>query len=73
MIDTQVEGGVSVSDVHVVREFPYVFSKDLPGVPPVIQIEFRVDLILSASPISKVLYRLAPPEMRSFRLCFRSY
>ncbi|XP_071739999.1 uncharacterized protein [Rutidosis leptorrhynchoides] len=36
------------------------------GVPPVRQVEFRIDLVPGANPIAKTPYRLAPNEMREF-------
>ena len=54
----------SVEEVPVVREFPDVFPEELPGVPPVRQVEFGIDLVPGAAPIAKVPYRLAPPEMQ---------
>ncbi|GKF41511.1 hypothetical protein Tco_0124853, partial [Tanacetum coccineum] len=36
---------------------------DLSGLPPVREIEFRIDLIPGASPVVKSPYRLAPSEM----------
>ncbi|GJZ11504.1 putative reverse transcriptase domain-containing protein [Tanacetum coccineum] len=51
-------------DIPVVREFPEVFLEDLPGLPPVRQVEFQIDLIPGATPIAQAPYRLAPSEMR---------
>ena len=34
-----------MDDVPIVREFPYVFPKDLSRVPPERQMEFRIDLL----------------------------
>ena len=45
-------------------EFPDVFPKKLPRVPPERQVEFRIDLVPGAVPITKVPYRLALPEMK---------
>ncbi|KAK1425012.1 hypothetical protein QVD17_20354 [Tagetes erecta] len=56
-----------LEDVPVVSEFPEVFPKDLPGLPPDRQIEFRIDLIPGAIPIAKTPYRLAPTEMEELR------
>nr|GEV43115.1 putative reverse transcriptase domain-containing protein [Tanacetum cinerariifolium] len=50
--------------VPVVREFPKVFLKDLPGIPPTRQVEFRIDLVLGATPVARAQYRLAPSEMK---------
>ncbi|GJY26176.1 putative reverse transcriptase domain-containing protein [Tanacetum coccineum] len=51
-------------DIPVVREFPEVFPEDLPGLPPVRQVEFQIDLIPGATPVARAPYRLAPSEMQ---------
>ncbi|KAI3739234.1 hypothetical protein L2E82_29633 [Cichorium intybus] len=53
-----------MEDIKVVNEFPKVFPDDLPGLPPIRQVEFRIDLVPGASPIARAPYRLAPTEMR---------
>ncbi|GJX32902.1 putative reverse transcriptase domain-containing protein [Tanacetum coccineum] len=53
-----------LEDILVVREFPEVFPKDLPGLPPVRQVEFQIDLIPGATPVARAPYRLAPSEMQ---------
>ncbi|GJX11263.1 putative reverse transcriptase domain-containing protein [Tanacetum coccineum] len=53
-----------IEDIPVVREFPEVFPEDLPGLPPVRQVEFQIDLILGAVPVARAPYRLAPSEMQ---------
>ncbi|GJX40716.1 putative mitochondrial protein [Tanacetum coccineum] len=39
-----------------------VFPDDLSGLPPIWEIEFRIELILGATPVAKSPYRLAPSE-----------
>ncbi|GJS27872.1 reverse transcriptase domain-containing protein [Tanacetum coccineum] len=41
-----------------------VFPEDLPGLPPIRQVEFQIDLILGAAPVARAPYRLAPSEMQ---------
>nr|GEY70746.1 hypothetical protein [Tanacetum cinerariifolium] len=48
-----------LKDIPVVREFLDVFLEDLPGLPPVRQVEFQIDLIPRAAPIARAPYRLA--------------
>ncbi|KAI3707330.1 hypothetical protein L6452_25751 [Arctium lappa] len=48
----------------VVRDYPRVFPKELPGVPPECQVEFRIDLVPGATPIDRAPYRLALMEMQ---------
>ncbi|GJT13818.1 hypothetical protein Tco_0860860 [Tanacetum coccineum] len=52
-----------LEDVLVVRDFPKVFPKDLPGLPPTRQVEFQIDLVLGAAPMARAPYRLDPLEM----------
>ncbi|GJV21816.1 putative reverse transcriptase domain-containing protein [Tanacetum coccineum] len=53
-----------LEDIPVVREFLEVFLKDLPGLPPVCQVEFQIDLIPRTEPVAQEPYRLAPSEMQ---------
>ncbi|GKB25493.1 putative reverse transcriptase domain-containing protein [Tanacetum coccineum] len=53
-----------LEDIPVVKEFPDVFPENLPGIPPVRQVEFQIDLIPGAAPIARTPYRLAPSEMQ---------
>ncbi|GJZ86076.1 putative reverse transcriptase domain-containing protein [Tanacetum coccineum] len=53
-----------LEDILVVREFPEVFPKDLPSLPPIRQVEFQIDLIPGATPVARAPYRLAPSEMQ---------
>ncbi|GKA73937.1 putative reverse transcriptase domain-containing protein, partial [Tanacetum coccineum] len=41
-----------LEDILVVREFLEVFPKDLPGLPPVRQVEFQINLIPGTTPIN---------------------
>ncbi|GJW72988.1 putative reverse transcriptase domain-containing protein [Tanacetum coccineum] len=53
-----------LEDIPVVREFLEVFPEDLPGLPPVRQVEFQINLMPGAAPIARAPYRLAPSEMQ---------
>ncbi|GJU37621.1 putative reverse transcriptase domain-containing protein [Tanacetum coccineum] len=53
-----------LKDVLIVRDFPEVFPKDLPGIPPALQVEFQIDLVPGVAPIARAPYRLAPSEMK---------
>ncbi|GKB67306.1 putative reverse transcriptase domain-containing protein [Tanacetum coccineum] len=50
-------------EIVVVRDFPEVFLDDLSGLPPIREIEFRIELIPGATPVAKSPYRLAPSEL----------
>ncbi|GJS00522.1 putative reverse transcriptase domain-containing protein [Tanacetum coccineum] len=50
-------------EIIVVRDFHKVFPNDLSGLPPLWEIEFRIELIPEAVPIAKYPYRLAPSKL----------
>ncbi|GKA47756.1 putative reverse transcriptase domain-containing protein [Tanacetum coccineum] len=52
-----------LEDVPTVRDFPEVFPEDLPGLPPIRQVEFQIDLFPGAAHVARAPYRLTPSEM----------
>nr|GEW38872.1 putative reverse transcriptase domain-containing protein [Tanacetum cinerariifolium] len=53
-----------LEDVLVIRDFPEVFLEEFPGLPPLRQVEFLIDLVPRVAPVARAPYRLAPSEMR---------
>nr|GEZ30229.1 putative reverse transcriptase domain-containing protein [Tanacetum cinerariifolium] len=51
-------GEKQLENVPVVREFPDAFPEELPGLPPVRQVEFQIDLIPGAAHVARTPYRL---------------
>ncbi|GJW79352.1 hypothetical protein Tco_0141034 [Tanacetum coccineum] len=49
--------------VHIPINSETLIIRDLPGLPPVRQVEFQIDLIPGAAPVAQAPYRLAPSEM----------
>ncbi|GKA39812.1 hypothetical protein Tco_0732405 [Tanacetum coccineum] len=56
VMDTSLESP-NIENLSVVREFADVFPDELPGLPPAREIEFDIELIPSAEPISKLRSR----------------
>ncbi|GJS72650.1 reverse transcriptase domain-containing protein [Tanacetum coccineum] len=52
-----------LEDVPTVLDFPEVFPEDLPGLPPIRQVEFQIDLVPGVAPVARAPYRLEPSEM----------
>nr|GEV35133.1 retrotransposon protein, putative, Ty3-gypsy subclass [Tanacetum cinerariifolium] len=50
-------------EIVVVRDFPEVFSDDLSGLPPLREIEFRIELIPRVVAIAKYPFHLAPSKL----------
>ena len=65
-ISENVEESVDACCQPVVVDFEDVFQ-EVPGLPPVREIEFGIDLLPDAQPIAKVPYRMAPTEMAELR------
>jgi hypothetical protein len=49
--------------IKVVSEFPDVFPKDLPSMPPERKVEFAIELLPGTAPISKRAYRVSGLEL----------
>ncbi|GJX46079.1 putative nucleotidyltransferase, ribonuclease H [Tanacetum coccineum] len=60
-------------EIIVVRDFPEVFSDDLSGLPPLREIEFRIELIPGAVPIAKSPYRAPVLFVKNKDGSFRMY
>nr|GFC87739.1 putative reverse transcriptase domain-containing protein [Tanacetum cinerariifolium] len=57
----------SIHDQPIVSEFPDVFPDELPGILPVHEVEFSIELIPGSEPISKAPYRMAPIELKGLK------
>ncbi|CAA0825701.1 Uncharacterized mitochondrial protein AtMg00860, partial [Striga hermonthica] len=53
--------------VSIVCEFLDVFPDELPGGPPDRQVEFTIDLVPGAGPVSKAPYRMTPKELQELK------
>ncbi|CAA0816696.1 Uncharacterized mitochondrial protein AtMg00860, partial [Striga hermonthica] len=53
--------------VSIVCEYLDVFPDELPGGPPDRQVEFTIDLVPGAGPVSKAPYRMAPKELQELK------
>jgi len=61
------ETELKLEDMAVVKEYPDVFPKELPGLSPDREIELSIDLLPGSSSISKAPYRMAPAEMKELK------
>jgi hypothetical protein len=51
----------------VVRDFPDVFSEELPGMPPDREVEFVINLLPRTAPISKRPYKMSVEELKGLK------
>ncbi|KAA3483477.1 DNA/RNA polymerases superfamily protein [Gossypium australe] len=57
-----------MESVPVVCEYTDVFPEELPGLPPVREIEFGIELVPGATPISMAPYRMVPTELKELKV-----
>ena len=46
-------GQVDMEKILVVREFPNVFPKELPGIPPEREVDLSIEIVPGTTPISR--------------------
>ncbi|KAG8501385.1 hypothetical protein CXB51_003461 [Gossypium anomalum] len=61
------ESEKKLESVPVVCEYSDVFPEELPGLPPVREVEFRIELVPGTTPISIAPYRMAPMELKELK------
>ena len=57
-----------LEDYLVLQEFRDVFSDEIPGLPPKRDIDFTIDLVPRAAPVSKTPYRMSTPELLELKM-----
>ncbi|XP_073152943.1 uncharacterized protein [Henckelia pumila] len=56
-----------LADIPVVCEFADIFPNEIPGLPPMREIDFSVELVPGTLPISKAPHRMAPLELKELK------
>ncbi|KAL4277816.1 hypothetical protein GQ457_03G008370 [Hibiscus cannabinus] len=60
-------GEARPSDIRTVCDFPGVFPKELPGLPPDREVEFVIETHADSAPVSISPYRMAPKELKELK------
>ena len=67
-VEEESQDVVSKLENHkVLKEFKDVFQ-EVPGLPPKRDIDFSINLMPGAAPISKAPYRMSTPELKELQL-----
>ena len=61
-------GQVDVEKIPVVREFPDVFSEELPGIPLEREVDLSIEIVPGTTPVSRAPYRMAPAELKELKV-----
>ena len=57
-----------LEDYQVLQEFKYVFPNEISGLPPKRDINFTIELVPRAAPMSKAPYRMSTSEMLELKM-----
>eukprot|EP00253_Pinus_taeda_P002934 PITA_02934 len=59
---------VTLDSIPVIREFTDVFPEEIPGLPPKRNIDFTIELVPGAAPVSREPYRMSVPELSELKM-----
>ena len=59
---------IDVQSIPIAREYPDVFSRELPGLPPEREVEFTIELAPGTHLVSVAPYRMAPLELKELKV-----
>ncbi len=57
----------SLDDFPILKEFADVFPSELLGMPPPRAVDFHIDLVLGAEPVSRAPYRMTTNELSELK------
>eukprot|EP00253_Pinus_taeda_P022911 PITA_22911 len=60
--------GNPLEHLPVIKEFADVFPEEIPGLPPKRDIDFTIELIPGAAPVSRAPYRMSVPELTELKM-----
>eukprot|EP00253_Pinus_taeda_P011376 PITA_11376 len=58
----------SLNIIPIIQEFTDVFPKEIPGLPPRRNIDFTIELVPGAAPVSRAPYRMSIPELTELKI-----
>ena len=58
---------MNLENIPMIREFPDVFPKELPGVPPEREVDLSIKVVQETTPISRAPYLMAPTELKELK------
>ena len=67
MLDSK-RGQIELKNILVVKDFPNVFPEELPGIPPVREINLSIEILPGTAPTSRAPYKMAPTELKELKI-----
>ena len=68
ILETSGDETLRLEDYQVLQEFKDLFLDEILGLPPKRDIDFTIELVLGAAPVSKTPYKMSTPEMLELKM-----
>ena len=68
ILETSGDEYPRLEDYQMLQEFKDVFPDEIPGLPPKRDIDFIIELVPGAAPVSKTPYRMSTLEMLELKM-----
>eukprot|EP00253_Pinus_taeda_P014041 PITA_14041 len=68
LVDYSKDKTAILNNILVIQEFTDVFPEEIPGLPPRRNIDFTIELIPGAAPVSRAPYRMSVPELTELKM-----
>lgn len=62
-----------MENIRVIQNFPNVFHEEIPGLPLKRDIDFTIELIPGAAPVSQAPYGMSIPELTELKMQLREF
>ena len=67
MLDSK-RGKIELENIMVVKDFPDVFLEELPGFPPVREVDLSIEILRGTTPTSRAPYKMALTELKELKI-----
>ena len=61
-------GQIELENILVVKDFSDVFPKELPGIPPIREVDLSIEILLGTTPTYGAPYRMASTELKELKI-----
>ena len=58
---------MNLENIHVVKEFPDVFPKELLGIPHEKEVDLSIEVVHGTTPISRAPYHMASTKLKELK------
>ena len=68
MVLDSKRGQIALENILVVKDIPDVFPEELPGIPPVREVELSIEILPGTAPTSRAPYKMALTELKELKI-----